>query len=124
MVEPVSMSVGVIAAIFLKEAFETAGTAVGQAVPTALGRLVAAVKERARVRKPLERLEDAPDSPSRQKDLAQALDEDVADDPQFASQLAEIIQTLQHRADVSQQARGIGIVQVANTIGDINVNMR
>lgn len=123
MVEPVSLSLGVVVAGFLTKAFEGAGGKVGGAVAEGLGRLLGAVRERlgGDAGTALARAEEAPDSPSRLRALAGAVDAEVARDAGFGTELEELVAALERaglpRESVVQQAWGDGNVQIAGVQG-------
>ena len=84
MVEPVSMTLGVAAAALVakvaEKAIEKAADGAVEAVPGAVGKVVAWVKHRFAGRAELAKLEDAPDSPSRQTALGQIIDAELVDE--------------------------------------------
>lgn len=126
--EPVSLSIGVVVAGFLTKAFEGAGSKLGTAVAEGLGRLLSAVRDRlgGDAGVALARAEEAPDSPSRLRALADVVDAEVARDPTFGTELEELVAALEQaglsRVPVVQQAWGDSNVQIAGVEGSsINI---
>lgn len=132
MVEPVSLTLGAVVAALVVKAAEKAGERAAEGGAGALGRLVDRLRQRftgdgdAAATKALERVEDAPDSPSRLQLLTEVVDRRAAADADFRSEL----ETLVHEAraegvelgSITQTVWGDQNVQVAGTVGsDVNV---
>lgn len=120
MVEPVSLTLGaIVAALVAKTADKTAERAV-EGGAGVLGRLVGWLRERlSGTDEPegataLARVEDVPDSPSRLRELADALDRRASADPAFGSELKSFVE--------EAQAGGVDVGSIAQTAwGDQNV---
>jgi len=100
MVEPVSMTVGAAAAALVSRAIEkgiekSADSAV-DAVPGAVGKVVAWVRHRFAGRDQLAKVEEAPDSPSRQAALGQIIDAEIVDDER--TELARLLEDAKRAA--------------------------
>jgi hypothetical protein len=131
MVEPVSLTLGVIAAGLISKALERATDRAVDAGEGVLERIAAAVRERFSAvgdeegETALERVEDAYDSPARVRALAEAIDRQAAE-PDFGQELERLIEAVRETgADVeaiAQTAIGNQNVQIANVSGStINV---
>lgn len=116
--EPVTL--GVIVAALVAKALDRAEDHVVEDGEGVLRRVIGALRERfSRAddqagKTALERVEDAPDSPTRVRELAILLDERAADDPALRSELQALVKQA-HTAGVDIDS----IVQVA--VGDQNV---
>lgn len=124
MVEPVSLTVGALAAALVSKAAEKAvekvGEDAGEAGVGALARFARWLRERVSGHQEpsaaLARVEDVPDSPSRVKALGVALDRFAEQDPGFGEQLRRQV----------QQARDAGVdvkVITQTALGDQNVQV-
>jgi len=100
MVEPVSMTIGVAAAALVakvaEKAIEKTADGAVDAVPGAVGKVVAWVKHRFAGRAELAKLEDAPDSPSRQTALGQIIDAEIVDEER--TELAALLEDAKRAA--------------------------
>jgi hypothetical protein len=117
--EPVSLSVGLLAAALLSKAAERAGEHAVDAGAGALTRFAAWVRERVSghpAATALERVQDAPDSPARVRALGEALDRHVLEAPGFAAEL---------KAQIEQaRAAGVQVRSIAQSVvGDQNVQV-
>ncbi len=120
MVEPVSLTLGTIAAALVTKATEEAA---GRAVKSGAGALTSLVNwlrrrfsgaDEQQGVTALARVEEVPDSPSRLKELAEVLDRWAEADPEFHSELRSLVE----RA----QASGVDVGSIAQTAwGDQNV---
>lgn len=126
--EPVSLSVGVIAAALLSKAAERTGEQVADAGAGALSRFTAWLRKRVSghpAETALERVQDAPDSPARVRALGEALDQHALESPNFAAELKAQIE--QARAagvevkSIAQSVVGNQNVQVADVQGAVTV---
>ncbi len=125
--EPVSLTVGAIVAALVAKAAEAAGDEAGRGVAGGVRRVAAWLRARfaedadeAGVAV-LERLEEAPDSPSRVRALAAYVDERSGRDEAFRNEVeARIAEAQREGVDVhgvSQVAYGEQNVQVADVTG-------
>ena len=130
MVEPVSMTVGVLAAAMLAKAAERTGEQAADAGAGALTRFVGWLRGRV-AGKPaqalaLEKVAEVPDSPSRVRALADALDALAESEPAFAQELRARIEQAKSGGvevrSIAQNAVGDHIVQVADSQGSVSVN--
>ena len=120
MVEPVSLTLGTItAALVAKAAEETADRAV-EGGAGALGRLVGRLRTRFAAggveegQSALARVEDAPDSASRVRELATVLDRRADADAGFRAELVALVN--------EARAGGVDVGSIAQTVwGDQNV---
>ncbi len=126
--EPVS--VGVLAAALLVKAVEKVGEDVGDASVGALTRFAGWLRRRV-VGHPdsstaLERVEAAPDSPSRVQALAQALDRFGQQESAFAGELREQVEQARRAGvevtSIAQSVWGDQNVQVADVQGSVSVS--
>jgi len=133
MVEPVSLSLGAIVAALVAKASERAADETVDAGASSLRALVSRIRALFTaapdepVRAALARVEDAPDSPSRQRDLTEVIDVRARDDSGLRAELEGLVaQARDVGVDVgsiSQSARGSQNVQVAGTSGSqLHVN--
>lgn len=122
--DPVSLSIGALAAAFVLKAVEKAGEIAAESIPSAVGKVRDWLYDRfshndQEAATALARAEDAPDSPSRLQILAEVIDQRAAADSTFRIELEEMLAQAQMSGvdmkAVSQVAEGIGIVQIANT---------
>jgi Spy/CpxP family protein refolding chaperone len=127
--DPVSLSLGAVVAALVAKAADRAEDGVVDAAATALSRLVNWVRTHlgGGSHSPLERLTDAPDSPSRIRALAEEIDQRASGDDQFRKELQALVEQAQSAgvdvASVSQVAWGDQNVQNANVTGsDIRVS--
>ncbi len=127
--DPVSVSVGALAAALLAKAAERAGEQAVDAGAEALARFAAWLRRRLSGRpeeKALEQVEEVPDSPKRVQALGEALDRHAAQDSGFAQELqAQIEQTRSAGVDVRSIAQNIvgdRNVQVADVQGTVHVS--
>ena len=121
MVEPVSLTVGALVATLLTKAAEKSGENLIAAGKAAVGRLVGWLKDRftqtgdEEESQALTWAEGAPDSPSRMRDLASVVDRRAATDPEFKSQLQQLV-------DDAQQQRGLQVGSITQSAsGNQNV---
>jgi hypothetical protein len=125
-VDPVTLSIGAIAAAMVVRAAEKTGETAVEAGASALGPLVRWLRDRFSrgdgdevAAAALSKVEDAPDSPSRVRALAEEIDRKAASDAKFKAGLEDLIREAKDQGvdmkAVSQIAEGSGIVQVANT---------
>lgn len=97
MVEPVSLTLGAIAAALVAKAADKTAEGAVEGAADALGRLVAWLRERfSGTEEPegttaLVRVEEVPDSPSRLRDLADALDRRASIDEAFQFELKSFV---------------------------------
>lgn len=125
MVDPVSLSLGVIAANLVAQAAERAtektADAVVDASGTALQRVVGWVRSRFGGRTELVKVEEVPDSGRLKEQLGAVIDAELVDDEAARSQLQALVDAVQeHQPRVFQNAVGHHIVQGSNST--INVN--
>ncbi len=124
--DPVSLSVGAVVAAVVAKATDKGAGALVDAGAAAVGRLVGWLRSRltGEDRAVLERVEEVPDSPSRQQELARVVDARVGADGDFARELEEMVERVQetgaHVVAVNQSAWGNQNVQVANS-SDVHV---
>ncbi len=133
MVEPVSLTLGAVAAALVAKAVDRAeDTAVDDGAGV-LGRVVGLLRERfsGRGDEPgstaLGRVEDAPDSPARVRELAVAVDQAVAADPVLRSGLEALVSEARRAGidveSISQTAWGNQNVQTAGLVNsEVNVS--
>ena len=121
MVEPVSLTVGALVAALLTKAAEKGGENLADAAKTAVSRLVGWLRDRFTQTgddegsKALAWAEGAPDSPSRMTALAQVVDRRAATDPEFKSQLQQLV-------DDAKQRQGLQVGSIAlSASGNQNV---
>ena len=126
--EPVSLSVGLLAAALLSKAAERAGEHASDVGAGALTRFAVWLRERVSghpAGAALERVQDAPDSPARVRVLGEALDRQVLEVAGFAAELkAQIEQARAAGVEVKSIAQSIvgdQNVQVADVQGTVNV---
>ena len=117
--EPVSLSMGLLAAALLSKAAERTGEQAVDAGAGALTRFAAWLRERVSghpAATALERVQDAPDSPARVRALGEALDRHVLEAPGFAAEL---------KAQIEQaRAAGVQVRSIAQSVvGDQNVQV-
>lgn len=99
LVEPVSLTLGAVAAAMVAKAAEKAAEQAVGGAPGVLGQLVGWLKQRFSndnddekpVAQALSRVEDAPDSPSRIEQLASVLDAWANADPGFRDELRQLV---------------------------------
>lgn len=127
--DPVSLSVGALAASLLSKAAERAGEQAVDAGAGALTRFAVWLRERLSghpVAEALERVQDAPDSPTRIQALGEALDRHAVESPAFAEELkAQIEQARTAGVEVqsiAQSVVGDQNVQVADVQGTVQVS--
>jgi hypothetical protein len=127
--EPVSVSLGMLAAVLVSKAAERAGEHAGDAGAGALRRFTDWLRDRLLGRDiettALERVHDAPDSASRVRALGAALDQRAEEDVAFREGLSAQIeqarkQGVEMRA-LAQIATGDQNVQVAEVQGSVTV---
>ena len=122
--EPVSLTVGALVVALLTKAAEKSGESLADAAKAAVGRLVGWLRDRftqtgdEEGSQALAWAEGAPDSPSRMKDLASVVDRRAATDPEFKSQLQQLVDDAKQQQDVhvdsiAQSAVGKKNVQTA-----------
>lgn len=121
--DPISLSLGALAASFVAKAVEHAGERAVDDTASVLGHLKDWLHERfsgpdtTADRMALERVEDAPDSPARLRDLAAVIDERAARDSTFGDALEALVKQAEHSGvdigSVSQAAWGDQNVQAA-----------
>lgn len=98
MVEPVSLTLGAIAAALVAKASEKTAERAVEGGAGALGRLAGWLRRRLaadgaeEAAGALARVEDAPDSPSRVRELTAVLDERADDEPGFRSELEALVE--------------------------------
>lgn len=127
MVEPVSLTIGVVVAALVTKAAEKAGEELTEGAAPVLVRLVGWLRKRFSGKSDdgalaaLAQLEDAPDSPSRAAALARVVDERVQTDPEFRVELARLVEQVKAAGvavtSVTQIASGDQDVQVADVQG-------
>lgn len=127
--DPVSISLGMMAAPFVVKAAERTAEQAVDATSAALTKFTDWLRQRVKGHPSataLERLGDAPDSDSRKHALGKVLDEYAAADPDFAAELREHIEQARAAgvqvAFISQSAVGDGNVQTANNQGSVSVS--
>ena len=123
MVEPVSLTVGAVVAALVTKAAEKGGENLADAAKTAVSRLVGWLRDRftqtgdEEGSQALAWAEGAPDSPSRMRDLASAVDRRAAADPGFRSQVQHLVDDAQQQGlrvgSIAQSASGNQNVQTA-----------
>jgi hypothetical protein len=121
-VDPVTL--GTVVAALISKALDKAENAVVDEGTGVLQRLVGAVRQRfARTNDKaadhaLDQVEDAPDSPSRARDLGVMLDEAMASDPEFRAELAGLVEEARRAGvdvgSITQTATGNQNVQIAD----------
>ena len=126
MVEPVSLTVGAIAAALVAKASDKAAERAVEEGAGALARLVGwlharfADDEATEASTALARVEDAPDSPSRVRELAAEIDH-RADDPRFRAELQALVNEAQAAGvdvgSITQSAWGNQNTQIAGVVG-------
>lgn len=130
--DPISLSLGALAASFVAKAVEHAGERTTDSAASVLGRLKDWLNERfsssdnAVASTALQRVEDAPDSPSRLRDLAAVIDERAVNEPAFRGELEALVEDARRNGvdigSISQVAWGNQNVQAAGiTHSDISV---
>lgn len=131
MIEPVSL--GAVVAALVSKALDRAEDKAVEGGEGALRRTLEAVRqlfsddpERSRA---LERLEDAPDSPARVRELGEVVDRSVDAYPDLRSRLEALVTEARASAieidSIDQAARGSHIVQVAGIVNsDVEVTVR
>ena len=98
MVEPVSLTLGAVAAALVAKATEKTAEAAVDGGAGALSRVRSWLRERFSGPEnnhgatALDRVEDAPDSPSRLRELAEVLDGRADAEPSFRSELAALVE--------------------------------
>jgi len=121
--DPVTIGLGLVAASLVAKALIRAEDAVVDAGASAVSRLIAWLKERfsgedATV---LSRLEEAPDSPAREKALAETIAVHADADLDFAAELEKLLTAVENAGgevwQASQSATGDQNVQIANVKG-------
>jgi hypothetical protein len=129
-VDPVSLSLGAVVAALVVKAAERVGERAAEGAAGGLGRLVGWLRARLSGSESdaaaLARVEEVPDSPSRVKELAAAIDR-LAADPQFRSELQAMVEESREAGvdveSVSQSVWGNQNVQVAGVSdSEIRVN--
>jgi hypothetical protein len=123
MVEPVSLTLGAIAAAVVAKAADKSAEGVVEGGAGAARRLLGWLRERFTAdgdsdgAKALDRVEDAPDSPSRLQELASALDRRAVGDAGFRSALVALVDEARAGGvdvgSIVQSAWGTGILQNA-----------
>jgi hypothetical protein len=120
-VEPVSLTVGAVVAALLTKAAEKGGENLADAAKAAVGRLVGWLRDRftqtgdEKGSQALAWAEGAPDSPSRLRDLAEVVDRRATADPEFKSQLQQLV-------DDAKQQQGLQVGSIAlSASGNQNV---
>jgi hypothetical protein len=120
-VEPVSLTVGVLAAALLTKAAEKGGENLADAAKAAVGRLAGWLRDRftqtgdEEGSQALAWAEGAPDSPSRMTALAEVVDRRAEADPEFKSRVQQLI-------DDAHQQQGFQVGSIAQSVsGDQNV---
>jgi len=98
MVEPVTLGVAAAALVakVAEKAIEKTADGAVDAVPGAVGKVVAWVRHRFAGRAELARVEDAPDSPSREAALGQIIDAEIVDDER--TELARLLEDAKRAA--------------------------
>lgn len=127
--DPISLSLGALAASFIAKAVEHAGERSADGASSALGQLVSFLRKRfsdGDAGSALARVEDAPDSPSRLRDLAAVIDEQAVRDEAFRDELGVLVEQARTAGvdigSISQTAWGNQNVQAAGiTDSDITV---
>ena len=126
MVEPMTLGVAVAALVakVAEKAIEKTADGAVDAVPGAVGKVVAWVKHRFAGRAELAKLEDAPDSPSRKTALGQIIDAELIDDER--TQLFRLLEDAQRAAPseffhIGSITATHGGVAVAQNTGDITM---
>ena len=121
MVEPVSLTVGAVVAALLTKAAEASGENLADAAKAAVRRVVGWLRERftragdEEGSQALAWAEGAPDSASRARALAEVIDRRAAADPEFKSQLQQLV-------DEARQHQGLQVGSIAQSaVGDQNV---
>lgn len=132
MVEPISLSIGAIVAAIVAKASEQAADGAVDAGASGLRRLLAAVRERfanrhdEAVTGAVERVADAPDSPSRVETLAELIDERASADEALRRDLEALVEQARGEGvavgSISQAAWGNQNVQAAGLV-DSQVNV-
>lgn len=125
--DPVTVTLGAATAALVVKAMEKVGEKSVDAGATALGRLMDWLRERfTRSDKTaagvaLANVENVPDSPSRVRALAEAIDLRSAEDPSFRMELKALLEQVRgsgiHVAPISQSAVGNHNVQIADVAG-------
>ncbi len=131
--DPISLGV-TLAGLIASKGLERAGDEAVEAGTSAVGRLIAAVRARlARsgdegVTLALARVDDAPDSPTRERELATRLGELLErDETGLAAELEELLERaerdgVQLTGPISQTAKGGGsFVQIAGNVQGVNI---
>src|SRR6478609_6582576 len=120
-VEPVSLTVGALVAALLTKAAEKSGENLADAAKSAVSRLVGWLRDRftrtgdEEGAQALAWAEGAPDSPSRMRTLAEVVDRRAETDPEFNSQLQQLV-------DEAKQQQGLQVGSIAQSaVGDQNV---
>jgi len=120
-VEPVSLTVGALVVALLTKAAEKGGENLADAAKAAVGRLVGWLRDRftqtgdEEGSQALAWAEGAPDSASRMRDLASVVDRRAATDPEFKSQLQQLV-------DDAKQQQGLQVGSIAQSaFGNQNV---
>jgi hypothetical protein len=130
-VDPVSVTLGVVAAPLAAKALERATERAVDAGESSLRRLVDWLRERLRHDEPgnraLELMAQTPDSPSLMQQLAQQIDERAAMDPGFRAELEALVGEIRAEgvdvAAIQQTAWGDRNVQIARVSGSqVNVS--
>lgn len=132
MAEPISLTLSAVAAGLVAKSLDRAADGAVDAGAGAVARLVAAVRKRFSDRgddagsAALERVEEAADSPSRVRELADAIDRQAVD-PAFRAELEQTIEAARKEGvDVTaicQAAFGDQDVQIANVSGQSTVTV-
>ena len=119
--EPVSLTVGALVVALLTKAAEKGGESLADGARAAVGRLVGWLRDRftqtgdEEGSQALAWAEGAPDSASRMRDLASVVDRRAATDPEFKSQLQQLV-------DDAKQQQGLQVGSIAQSaFGNQNV---
>jgi hypothetical protein len=120
-VEPVSLTVGAVVAALLTKAAEKGGEDLADAAKAAVSRVVGWLRDRftrtgdEEGSQALAWAEGAPDSPSRMSALADLVDRRAEADPEFKSQLQQLV-------DDAKQQHGLQVGSIAQSaVGNQNV---
>lgn len=125
--EPVSLTIGAVAAALVLKAAEKAGEQATQSGWAAVGKLVERVRRRFRdcgdadAEKALARVQDPPAGPSHLAALAAAVDRHAGEDAEFAAELQRLVQEAESAGikvqQVTQTAWGSQISQIQDVTG-------